>query len=369
MTGFKTFADGDPLSAAEVNGYLMTQAVMTFADASARDTALPSPSEGMTVYLADTNQLQMYDGSGWVTIADLDNLTFTLNKATFAGQVEIANTSATLELNDTDATVGGGIRALVDLQANGTRAGYVGFPSSGRLYVRTENGDMYVQADNGSIYLIPQGSTAILGLDADKLRIFADGTTAAPVITWNSDQDTGIYRAGSNLLGIVTGGAERISVANTAVFLPTPGTTTSTTTWRVGTFNAVQTPSSSAALKENISDLTGDDAIAILEKLQPRTFTWKPQPGDSDYLAELKQAAPQAGFIVEEVAAADLPFLMVEHRPAITDDMTDEQKVAAIEDLASYEPYYWKEPHLIAILTAAVKNLSARVAQLEVGNP
>ena len=363
MTGFKTFADGDPLSAAEVNGYLMTQAVMTFADASARDTALPSPSEGMTVFVADTNQLQMYDGSSWVTIADLDTWSF------IGDNPEIANSSPKLTINDTDATVGGTVGAYVDLEANGTRAGYIGFPNSSRLYVRTENGDMYVQADNGSILMIPEGAVALKAYDADKERFYQDGTAAAPVITWHSDQDTGIYRAGSNLLGIVTGGAERISVANSAVFLPTPGTTTSTTTWRVGTFNAVQTPSSSAALKENISDLTGDDAIAILEKLQPRTFTWKPQPGDSDYLAELKQAAPQAGFIVEEVAAADLPFLMVEHRPTITDDMTDEQKVAAIEDLASYEPYYWKEPHLIAILTAAVKNLSARVAQLEAGKP
>lgn len=68
--GFRTFVDGDVLSAAQVNTYLMEQAVMVFADASARTTALPTPSEGMVTYLADTNVLEVYDGSSWVSIDD-----------------------------------------------------------------------------------------------------------------------------------------------------------------------------------------------------------------------------------------------------------------------------------------------------------
>lgn len=63
--GFKTFAAGEVLTAANVNGYLMQQTIMVFADATARDAAITSPSEGMFVYLTGTNALQFYNGSSF----------------------------------------------------------------------------------------------------------------------------------------------------------------------------------------------------------------------------------------------------------------------------------------------------------------
>jgi hypothetical protein len=66
--GFKQWVDGDILTAGDVNTYLMDQAVMVFADAAARTTALPTPSEGMVSYLVDTNAIQYYDGSAWLNI-------------------------------------------------------------------------------------------------------------------------------------------------------------------------------------------------------------------------------------------------------------------------------------------------------------
>lgn len=66
--GFRTFVSGEVLTAANVNGYLMEQAVMVFASASARTTALPTPSEGMVSYLTDTNATQFYDGAAWVSL-------------------------------------------------------------------------------------------------------------------------------------------------------------------------------------------------------------------------------------------------------------------------------------------------------------
>jgi hypothetical protein len=64
--GFKTFAVGEVLSAANVNGYLM-QGVLVFADAAARTAAVTSPQEGQTSYLKDTDVIQVYSGSAWVT--------------------------------------------------------------------------------------------------------------------------------------------------------------------------------------------------------------------------------------------------------------------------------------------------------------
>jgi len=69
-SGFKDWAAGDVLTAADVDGYLMRQTVMTFADASARDTALSGVlDEGMTAYLEDTNEVTVYDGSDWIVYA------------------------------------------------------------------------------------------------------------------------------------------------------------------------------------------------------------------------------------------------------------------------------------------------------------
>ena len=39
-SGFRTFASGEVLTAANVNNYLMEQAVMSFADGTARDAAI-----------------------------------------------------------------------------------------------------------------------------------------------------------------------------------------------------------------------------------------------------------------------------------------------------------------------------------------
>lgn len=69
--GYKLFNTGDVLTAAQVNTYLMEQTVMVFADAAARTTALTGVvSEGMLSYLKDTNAVEVYNGSAWVSSDD-----------------------------------------------------------------------------------------------------------------------------------------------------------------------------------------------------------------------------------------------------------------------------------------------------------
>ena len=65
--GYKLFATGDVLTAAQVNTFLMQQTVMVFASSAARTTALSGVwAEGMVSYLQDTNSLEVYDGSAWI---------------------------------------------------------------------------------------------------------------------------------------------------------------------------------------------------------------------------------------------------------------------------------------------------------------
>lgn len=68
--GKKTFIAGDVLTASDVNGYLMDQSVMRFADAAARTAALPSPTQGMLSYLDDQNRVEVYDGSSWDSVSE-----------------------------------------------------------------------------------------------------------------------------------------------------------------------------------------------------------------------------------------------------------------------------------------------------------
>ena len=71
--GAKLFVSGDVLTAAQVNTFLMDQAVMVFDDAAARSAAFggagePVLSEGMVTYLKDTDTIEVYDGSSFIGV-------------------------------------------------------------------------------------------------------------------------------------------------------------------------------------------------------------------------------------------------------------------------------------------------------------
>lgn len=148
--GFRTFVSGDVLTADQVNDYLMTQAVMTFASSTARDAAITSPSEGMHAFLKDTDDLTYYDGSAWVAspVGDITGVTagtnlsgggssgaVTLNLAidsevafadNLATRPEIKDYAETVNAigstgggtQDIDLTLGNVVTATVDTSAN-----------------------------------------------------------------------------------------------------------------------------------------------------------------------------------------------------------------------------------------------------------
>ena len=79
-SGFKVFAVSEVLTAADVNDYLMEQAVTVFANASARDSAITSPQNGQACFLLDSNVLQFYYSSAWnnfVGEGDITGVTIT----------------------------------------------------------------------------------------------------------------------------------------------------------------------------------------------------------------------------------------------------------------------------------------------------
>jgi hypothetical protein len=118
--GFKTFATGDVLTAADTNGYLM-QGIWVFANATARDAAVTSPQEGNACYLKDTDQILVYSGSAWVVKSGGSPLTTKGDLYTYSttdarlgvgtnGQVLQADSTAATGLKW--ATAGGGGKVL-----------------------------------------------------------------------------------------------------------------------------------------------------------------------------------------------------------------------------------------------------------------
>lgn len=64
---FHQFANGELLTAQKVNDYLMRQAVIRVENATERDD-IPTPDEGMIVYVESLTELQIFDGADWVTL-------------------------------------------------------------------------------------------------------------------------------------------------------------------------------------------------------------------------------------------------------------------------------------------------------------
>jgi len=92
MTGRKEWAADDVLSAADLEGYLMDQAVTIWANSSARNSGILAPIEGQISYLQDTNIFQAYSGSAWV---DQNSLGGTATYATTSGTAVYATSAGT----------------------------------------------------------------------------------------------------------------------------------------------------------------------------------------------------------------------------------------------------------------------------------
>jgi hypothetical protein len=74
----KVFTAGEVLAAADVNSFLMDQTVMSFAGTAARGSAIGTAVEGMVTYIEDSNLIEAYNASAWVTVANAGTASFNL---------------------------------------------------------------------------------------------------------------------------------------------------------------------------------------------------------------------------------------------------------------------------------------------------
>jgi hypothetical protein len=121
--GRKVFVAGDVLTAAQVQGFLQDQVIAVFANAAARATAIPSPSEGMFAYLSDTNTLTFYNGADFQNfVPNLDNSVInngTVNTSTFNGGTAFNFILDAPEENFVSTAVASGGTVTVDAGVSG----------------------------------------------------------------------------------------------------------------------------------------------------------------------------------------------------------------------------------------------------------
>lgn len=114
---FKTFVNGFPLNASELNEYLMYQSIAVFTDATARDAAITSPVDGQYAHLTGSDTLTRYNGSAWENFG-LPTLTANRAVATNGSGALAASTVTATELGYLS-----GVTSSIQTQINAIPAG------------------------------------------------------------------------------------------------------------------------------------------------------------------------------------------------------------------------------------------------------
>jgi hypothetical protein len=223
--GFKTFAVGEVLSAANVNGYLM-QGVLVFANATARDAAITSPQEGQFAYLKDTNVTTYYTGSAW---ANLDTTGMT-NPMTTTGDTIYSSSGST------PARLGIGTTGQVLTVAGGVPSWATPAGGGGKV-LQVVSVTYSTQSSTSSTTYQDSGLTASITPSAATSKILV--LTSSNVMANRASAGTmkgklNIVRGATEILGNVevfrTGdGSKFQNLTVSYTFLDSPNTTSSTT--------------------------------------------------------------------------------------------------------------------------------------------
>jgi hypothetical protein len=193
--GYKLFATGDVLTAAQVNTYLMQQSVMVFASATARNTALSGVlSEGMVAYLLDTNDVTIYDGAAWNSFGSGDITGVTAGTGLTGGGTSGSVTltlDATVPVGYTTTATAAGTTTLTAASTHmqfftGVTTQTIVLPVTSTLVLgeafifhNNSTGALTVQSSGGNtVVTIPAGNTYMVTC------ILTSGTTAA---SWDAD--------------------------------------------------------------------------------------------------------------------------------------------------------------------------------------
>jgi len=160
---YKVFTNGSTLPASDLNTYLMSQAVISFADSSARGVALTAPIEGQLTWLEDSNKYQYYNGSSWVDLIATPLSTKTADYSTVAADAQstvVVNSGSNLTMTiDNNLAVG----QRIDFIRQGS--GTVTFAAGSGVTINSKNSNLKIAAQyaGATVICIASGSYILIG--------------------------------------------------------------------------------------------------------------------------------------------------------------------------------------------------------------
>ena len=191
-------------------------------------------------------------------------------------------------------------------------------------------------------------------IDANGVVKITDGSVGSPALTFDDDEDTGIFRNTTNQFSLVGGGTTGLIVAsgtvNTAA-LETSSTTGYNAVYRNNTFGTLYNFTSRADVKENIVNVSASDSGAWIDALQPVTFNerWLQEGEEPANNKAWREADTQVGFIADNVFANSTTA-----------------RFASVKDVdGTLQPVAWKFDNVLAATVAELKSVRARLAALE----
>tara|TARA_R100001463_G_scaffold48448_7_gene97556 strand:- start:1313 stop:2251 length:939 start_codon:yes stop_codon:yes gene_type:complete len=191
-------------------------------------------------------------------------------------------------------------------------------------------------------------------IDANGVVKITDGSVGNPALTFDDDENTGIFRNTTDQFSLVAGGGTGLIVAPTTVNTASPETSSTTgfnAVYRNNTFGTLSNFTSRAEVKENIVNVSASDAGAWIDALQPVTFNerWMQEGEESADNKAWREADSQVGFIADDVFA----------------NSTTARFATIKDEDGTLKPVGWKFENVLAATVAELKSVRARLAALE----